>query len=226
MEYFIKGYHLALRKEEAAHIEVSLHGSEVHPMADLTIALAGIPTQVRPPSSTRSTGLRQHTGNWPGKTVEKKEGEIELDGQNDQHRRPARARTVSPPIRPKRSSRAITSSKNVPTWSSTWWTRPTSSATCISTVQILELDVPVVLALNMTDDLHRDGARINVDSSFRNCLGTSPLCKPRRIKGKGISQLDQQSRARWQMQIKSKTPIPPSTRRHNGRKIKDPCVPS
>ncbi|NWG06028.1 MAG: ferrous iron transport protein A [Chloroflexi bacterium] len=26
IEYFIKGYHLALRKEEAAHIEVTLHG--------------------------------------------------------------------------------------------------------------------------------------------------------------------------------------------------------
>jgi len=26
VEYFIKGYHLALRKEEAANIEVSLHG--------------------------------------------------------------------------------------------------------------------------------------------------------------------------------------------------------
>jgi len=26
VEYFIKGYHLALRKEEAAFIEVSLHG--------------------------------------------------------------------------------------------------------------------------------------------------------------------------------------------------------
>ncbi len=26
VEYLIKGYHLALRKEEAAHIEVTLHG--------------------------------------------------------------------------------------------------------------------------------------------------------------------------------------------------------
>lgn len=26
VEYLIKGYHLALRREEAAHIEVSLHG--------------------------------------------------------------------------------------------------------------------------------------------------------------------------------------------------------
>lgn len=29
VEYLIKGYHLALRKEEAAHIEVILHG-EAH----------------------------------------------------------------------------------------------------------------------------------------------------------------------------------------------------
>jgi len=29
IEYFIKGYHLALRKEEAANIEVVLHG-EIH----------------------------------------------------------------------------------------------------------------------------------------------------------------------------------------------------
>jgi len=28
IEYFIKGYHLALRKEEAAQIEVFLYGSE------------------------------------------------------------------------------------------------------------------------------------------------------------------------------------------------------
>jgi Fe2+ transport system protein FeoA len=28
VEYFIKGYHLALRKEEAAQIEVLLHGAE------------------------------------------------------------------------------------------------------------------------------------------------------------------------------------------------------
>lgn len=28
IEYFVKGYHLALRKEEAAQIEVILHGDE------------------------------------------------------------------------------------------------------------------------------------------------------------------------------------------------------
>ena len=29
VEYFIKGYHLALRKEEARHIEVTLNGGSV-----------------------------------------------------------------------------------------------------------------------------------------------------------------------------------------------------
>lgn len=29
IEYFVKGYHLALRKEEAAQIEVSLHGVDI-----------------------------------------------------------------------------------------------------------------------------------------------------------------------------------------------------
>ncbi|MDO9301757.1 MAG: FeoB small GTPase domain-containing protein, partial [Anaerolineales bacterium] len=46
-------------------------------MADLTIALAGNPNAGKTTIFNALTGLRQHTGNWPGKTVEKKEGEIE-----------------------------------------------------------------------------------------------------------------------------------------------------
>ena len=45
-------------------------------MADLTIALAGNPNAGKTTIFNLLTGLHQHTGNWPGKTVEKKEGEI------------------------------------------------------------------------------------------------------------------------------------------------------
>jgi ferrous iron transport protein B len=50
-------------------------------MADITIALAGNPNAGKTTIFNALTGLRQHTGNWPGKTVEKKEGEIEINGR-------------------------------------------------------------------------------------------------------------------------------------------------
>ncbi len=48
-------------------------------MANLTIALAGNPNAGKTTIFNSLTGLHQHTGNWTGKTVEKKEGEIEYN---------------------------------------------------------------------------------------------------------------------------------------------------
>ncbi|MCB0118598.1 MAG: 50S ribosome-binding GTPase, partial [Anaerolineales bacterium] len=46
----------------------------------MKIALAGNPNAGKTTIFNSLTGLHQHTGNWPGKTVEKKEGEIEHNG--------------------------------------------------------------------------------------------------------------------------------------------------
>lgn len=48
---------------------------------DLTIALAGQPNTGKSTIFNMLTGARQHVGNWPGKTIEKKEGIFTLDGQ-------------------------------------------------------------------------------------------------------------------------------------------------
>ncbi|MDO9303122.1 MAG: FeoB small GTPase domain-containing protein, partial [Anaerolineales bacterium] len=56
------------------------------------------------------------------------------------------------------------------------------------TIQILELDVPVVLALNMTDALHKDGAKINLDQ-LSQMLGDIPVVSTSANHGKGISDL-------------------------------------
>lgn len=50
-------------------------------MKDLyTIALAGNPNAGKTTIFNALTGLRQHVGNWPGKTVEKKEGSFRHQG--------------------------------------------------------------------------------------------------------------------------------------------------
>ncbi len=47
-----------------------------HPRKELTVALAGNPNSGKTTVFNNLTGARQHVGNWPGVTVEKKEGSL------------------------------------------------------------------------------------------------------------------------------------------------------
>jgi ferrous iron transport protein B len=156
-------------------------------MADLTIALAGNPNAGKTTIFNALTGLHQHTGNWPGKTVEKKAGEIERDGCK-----------ISIVDLPGTYSLTAYSPEEIIARDFIIEERPDVVINVIDatnlernlylTIQILELDVPVVIALNMTDDLQKDGSRINVDH-LSQLLGNIPIVQTTANKDKGISEL-------------------------------------
>ena len=156
-------------------------------MADLTIALAGNPNAGKTTIFNALTGLRQHTGNWPGKTVEKKEGEIEHGNL-----------TINIVDLPGTYSLTAYSPEEIVARDFIIQEHPDVVINVVDatnlernlylTVQILELDVPVVLALNMTDALHKDGAKINLDQ-LSQLLGNIPVVSTSAHQGKGISDL-------------------------------------
>jgi ferrous iron transport protein B len=119
-------------------------------MKPILVGLAGNPNAGKTSLFNAMTGSKQHVGNWPGKTVEKKEGVFEYKGQ--------KIRVVD---LPGTYSLSAFSPEEVIARDFIILEKPDVVVTVVDAanlernlylaVQVLETEAPVVLALNMVD---------------------------------------------------------------------------
>ncbi len=155
--------------------------------ADMVIALAGNPNAGKTTLFNALTGSRQHVGNWPGKTVEKKEGIFRRQGV-----------TVRVVDLPGTYSLTAYSPEEVIARDFILHERPDLVVNVVDasnlernlylTVQLLELGAPLLLALNQMDMARAAGIEIDREK-LSVLLGGVPIVETVGNREQGITAL-------------------------------------
>ena len=155
-------------------------------MKKFTVALAGNPNAGKSSIFNALTGSRQHVGNWPGKTVEKKEGVLQRDGLE-----------INVVDLPGTYSLTAFSPEEVIARDYLIHQKPDVVVTVLDSanlernlylaVQILELGSRVIAALNMLDVADSRGIKVDIPA-FSQALGV-PVVKTVASRGEGIGDL-------------------------------------
>ncbi len=160
-------------------------GSNPNP-TQLTIALAGNPNCGKSALFNAFTGIRQKTGNWPGVTVERKQGQMDLDGIPVEVIDLPGIYSLDAGSLDEEVTRDYLLSRDadliVDVVDATNLER-----NLYLTVQLLEMGVPVVVALNMMDVARRRGIRIDAER-LAGELGC-PVVPVVATAGEGLSEL-------------------------------------
>jgi ferrous iron transport protein B len=155
----------------------------------LTIALAGNPNCGKSALFNTLTGVRQKTGNWPGVTVERKEGVFDLLGrQTAVVDLPGIYSLDASSIDEQVTRDYLLSGQaqlivNIIDASNL-------ERNLYFSVQLLEMGVPIVVALNMMDVARRRGIELDLETLSEK-LGC-PVVPVVAVSGEGIPQLKQQ----------------------------------
>lgn len=155
-------------------------------MADLMIALAGNPNVGKSTVFNALTGMRQHVGNWPGKTVERKEGQLTLGEQ-----------TITIVDLPGTYSLNARSLEEQIARDFIIHEHPNAVVNVLDvtnlernlylTAQLIEMEVPLVLVLNMLDMAAGRGLKLN-PHALSSELG-APVVTMTASKGEGFPEL-------------------------------------
>jgi ferrous iron transport protein B len=161
------------------------HGLDVQE-GDRVVALAGNPNTGKSTVFNRLTGLRQHTGNWPGKTVSRAEGAFSYGD--------TRFRLVDLPgtYSLLSQSRDEEIARNFLLFGQPHVTVVVIDATCLErnlnlALQVLEITDRVVICLNLVDEARRRGLRVDVRRLAKD-LGV-PVVPAAARTGEGIDEL-------------------------------------
>ncbi|HEY8891696.1 MAG TPA: ferrous iron transport protein B [Clostridium sp.] len=153
---------------------------------DLVIALAGNPNCGKTSMFNELTGAKQHVGNWPGVTVEKKEGNLKFENRN-----------LTVVDLPGTYSLGAYSEDEVVACNFILKDKPDVVINVIDstnlernlylTMQLLETGAKVILALNMADEAKKKNIQINIKELSKQLnLTIIPTVAP---KGEGIKEL-------------------------------------
>ena len=151
----------------------------------IRIALAGNPNCGKTTMFNDLTGDNQYVGNWPGVTVEKKEGKYTKDKDVTVTDLPG-IYSLSP-YSPEEIVARDYLLDGDPDVVINLIDATNLERNLYLTTQILELGLPVVIALNMMDLVEKNGDKIDVDKLSRE-LGC-PIVPTSALKGRGMDEL-------------------------------------
>ena len=151
----------------------------------VTIALAGNPNCGKTTMFNALTGANQYVGNWPGVTVEKKEGKLKNQKDVTVTDLPG-IYSLSPYTLEEVVSRDYLL-KEKPDVISDLVDATNIERNLYLATQLLEIGIPVVIALNMVDLLKKNNININV-KGLSSALGC-PIVETSALKGTGLKEV-------------------------------------
>lgn len=152
----------------------------------MKFALAGNPNSGKTTLFNSLTGASAHVGNWPGVTIDKREGVYKKLGEKISIIDLPGIYSLSPYTPEEIVSRNYLLNER-PDLIINVVDATNLERNLYLTTQLLEIDIPVIIALNMMDTVEKTGDKINkaeIEKVFK-----VPVVEISALKGKGISEL-------------------------------------